>query len=1273
MRITRIVSAQAFLGVLTTVACSPVAPINTLTLVNQASDFPGCIDEDTEHVNSTQRIQLHSGDDLFEIFVPVSEQTYNIGEPSPVLFCVQSAKDGPCVHCHLKMDHVQLTRPGICSFLFTDENRGFHDYNISDKDGLVFFDTPGYPALVSCHQPESITHVTRDQKFSVSGCIGGVSDELIQFHSGTDLYQMFVPKDGNSYNIGEPSPSLLCISGAQDGPCGHCHFKMDNLRLFEPGFCSFLFVDDSGTFTNYDISDTAGIVSIGTPGFPSLVTCQEPNRGISDTQTMVIRQHLPSPTRPLVQNTNIPVPRICPQTYGSNLTLWNGLAEYILSVPANQKRFPVYGDDTTLGCVGPVGDVHALCLGCTFKADSLQISREAKLCAIEFDEYQAPLYLNNTVDVLILPVPANITAVTCGLDTVSPPNTNSSLSRRQAPASACPTFADTVVLYLNDMDWLKWNLFVSTDGKTLQLDHPGSTTGCIRAIDNQCFYCDFGVQEVVVPADVTCKITISSNGSPPTTIDFGPGISRSTNEMQLHDIACQKVNTATPLSVVARSLETATVLRQTANTECPSFDIPATIRLLDYNLFSYDLELRPDATTFNFNSQLLGQHAGCRRRSDTQCFSCDSFLTISMLMPLNAGCEYWYSLNGSSLVESFSSGPGVVASGVPILLHNITCQYTDTTSTTPTGARETASWNAKRVVSQSQSAPKTTPPSNQCGIFQDQTEILFKDLSWMEYKLTVRTDGSVFKLDNSESSVGCVEQGSSRSDECILCNFEVAQVVVKDDVFCVFGATKNNKTAFSFNTTAVSAFNLSEFTWDPPIHVHSVKCQKTTTMRLAGSQTTRPKARSDNCPLAEGKISLQSASGTTTLHVPADGEAYWLQDWISSQPHLGCLNANNKQDCSSCDEEYTILDYEPDLGLCRFDTTDSRIYYFGSGILPSSNEPPFTPSRVICGIKPDRFKARTIEPAGHCNMTNAPITLTTDIGQFTIYPPADQKPYPVDSEIADSMFPIWSNRSLIGCHAVQMPYHYCGTCDSFLKSAQIDPKLGMCQFSLINKSNPSNITAEWINATSKSGEFSFGPQRYLVDIQCGLSKRLVPATPTHPVDSLKISTPYSGAHLTALTRRVAKAQHDTEYVSGKNRFHSLAFPVEVTDTSNTTNLSNMTHTADCPASAVWRTAIIGSDGNMYFAPIPLDMEFHPLADMSCLRMVDSACIPCAQIPSVTGVSIHTEGGPCIFFTEDHRQFAVPWTPASSPGVTATDITWVQPAAVLSGIECGTGV
>ena len=79
-----------------------------------------------------------------------------------------------------------------------------------------------------------------------------------------------------------------------------------------------------------------------------------------------------------------------------------------------------------------------------------------------------------------------------------------------------------------------------------------------------------------------------------------------------------------------------------------------------------------------------------------------------------------------------------------------------------------------------------------------------------------------------------------------------------------------------------------------------------------------------------------------------------------------------------------------------------------------------------------------------------------------------------------------------------------------------------------------------------------------------------------------------------------------------------------------------------------------------------------MADMSCVRLNDAACIPCSHIGVAIGISCNKDSSPCTFSFENPASEArIPWTPQdpNDPADNVTPIVLVNTPSVITGIEC----
>ena len=129
---------------------------------------------------NTQRVSWHAGRELYEMFVPLDGTKYNVSASpmkqdnvakSGLLSCgATSVKDGGCIFCTAKMDHVQIMRPGSCTWEATTilgSDAGKHYiYTVDQSDGLAFIGTASYLVSISCKGPHG---AGRDGSVGIDG------------------------------------------------------------------------------------------------------------------------------------------------------------------------------------------------------------------------------------------------------------------------------------------------------------------------------------------------------------------------------------------------------------------------------------------------------------------------------------------------------------------------------------------------------------------------------------------------------------------------------------------------------------------------------------------------------------------------------------------------------------------------------------------------------------------------------------------------------------------------------------------------------------------------------------------------------------------------------------------------------------------------------------------------------------------------------------------------------------------------------------------------
>jgi len=444
--------------------------------------------------------------------------------------------------------------------------------------------------------------------------------------------------------------------------------------------------------------------------------------------------------------------------------------------------------------------------------------------------------------------------------------------------------------------------------------------------------------------------------------------------------------------------------------------------------------------------------------------------------------------------------------------------------------------------------------------------------------------------------------------------------------------------------------------------------------------------------VTNASVTLSTEDGRTAIYPPTD------QKWY----------AVANESCRTCNSALKSAQIDPKLGLCQFelinmsDTSNNDVEFVN--ITSNSGNVTFGPQRYLIGVQcglTGSLNATTTNtafskvehlrqtlashmashPAGttelvadECNMTNAPIVLTTNDGQVALYPPTDQQIYNVHSESIYSYTPGWSNHSLIGCHAMNETDTSCSTCDPYPFSAQVAPELGVCQFYLMNRSWGS-FTMEYVNASAYSGNIVFASLRQFIGIQCGLTNNLGPTksnSTMNKVEKLKeILASHLAGHHSQLSSNTTSSQQSS--IHKRSLDTPIPSPGRPTPTLHprilplpTSIPSVPTPAPTCPTTIPWRTALTAADGNTYAAPIPNNSSYTALSSQSCLRLSDLSCLACTDIGTVTGVSIHTEWGPCIFSLDDGRAVAAPWV--EEGGV--PHVIGVEPPGVVGGVTCG---
>lgn len=321
-------------------------------------------------------------------------------------------------------------------------------------------------------------------------------DQHVKLYSGGAVFEMWIPTNGSTYNVGKPFARLNCnevssTSQIRNPACAECWDRVDHVEILTPGSCSFALTNDDKKIVSMESDHTKGKNPFPVAGYLALVTCRKP--GVKVARDIDITQFS------------------CMETHSSNITMWTGSSEYVLSVPANETVFDVIGPDSKLGCVGPIGWKYAMCQACNFPIQSLTLSIAAGTCAFNFSGDAELVYHNARFGPLALPSPTQIWSVQCGLG--HPPFDPRVVLSETPPAPvACPAWADKTTIQLVDgRNGVHYDLEIRPDGSRFQTGRPPYDVGCLRRdklYTDQCFPCTISLAEIHIQ-DVDCLVELS--------------------------------------------------------------------------------------------------------------------------------------------------------------------------------------------------------------------------------------------------------------------------------------------------------------------------------------------------------------------------------------------------------------------------------------------------------------------------------------------------------------------------------------------------------------------------------------------------------------------------------------------------------------------------------------------------------------------------------------------------------------------------------------------
>lgn len=212
-----------------------------------------------------------------------------------------------CIECGFEMKGMEVMKPGSCRLTLLprlDSGMSFYEFRRHD-DGYAEFGKPGYPNAIKCSLDEiqkrdkepdtngtvvEATPAHAEEVASPLGCTGNDNTQHVKWHSGTKLYEMFVPLDSKKYNVDINSTNhkrdsnktarISCIAMSTKGaPCTPCSEKMDHVQIMNPGSCTWqattVLRSASGKRYEYTVTHSDGLVFIGTASYPISISCED--------------------------------------------------------------------------------------------------------------------------------------------------------------------------------------------------------------------------------------------------------------------------------------------------------------------------------------------------------------------------------------------------------------------------------------------------------------------------------------------------------------------------------------------------------------------------------------------------------------------------------------------------------------------------------------------------------------------------------------------------------------------------------------------------------------------------------------------------------------------------------------------------------------------------------------------------------------------------------------------------------------------------------------
>lgn len=392
-------------------------------------------------------------------------------------------------------------------------------------------------------------------------------------------------------------------------------------------------------------------------------------------------------------------------------------------------------------------------------------------------------------------------------------------------------------------------------------------------------------------------------------------------------------------------------------------------------------------------------------------------------------------------------------------------------------------------------------------------------------------------------------------------------------------------------------------------------------------------------------VAFYSSSKLFDMRVPMDGHNYNIGK-PSAQLQCTDMTSSTQGSCAPCWHKMDHVETtHSDSCSVAFMGDDGKLFFVDTdktkGLVALLK--PGYPAIVTCH-KPRMEVVREIENIRdtelNCGGTDGiEIVLDTGSQDYLLLLRADQNVYEVIGP-----------DSSIGCIGPLLQEDVmCQACNFPVQTIELSPEAGTCAFNLSGYAN-------LLYHNSKDAKLTLPVPTQIWSIACGLDDMRQEKREAYHENP----EPLPGQHESRVSETatiIVTDQEDAKIIARKS-----------VDLARDTTAS----WGDLCQDSGYKLSIFTTDGKVYCSPVPLDMKFHPVAEVSCLRPTDRAVVPCNQIGAAIAVHSVDEWGPCIFFTEDHRSFYLPYKNVASDGSYTSDCQPIVPGNAVSGIECGTG-